>query len=125
MEREWEELVTAWVPVPDVARRIGVVDRQVRSMIKERRLLAFKVGPNAATCVPEDFLVPDPDEPGQEQILPSLRGSLTQLADSGYDELETLRWLYTPEESLGATPIAALRSGRVATVRRAAQGLAF
>lgn len=125
MENEWERLVASWVFVPDLAQRLGVKDRQVRSMVRDRRLLAFRVGKNGALAVPEDFLVPDPDSPGGVHVLPSLRGSLTQLADSGYDELETLRWLYTYEESLDATPIAALRSGRVATVRRAAQALAF
>lgn len=94
-------------------------------MIKERRLLAFRVGENNAIAVPADFLVPDPDSEAGEQVLPSLRGSLTQLADAGYDELETLRWLYSADEFLQTTPIAALRAGRVSTVRRAAQALAF
>lgn len=94
-------------------------------MVRDHRLLAFRVGENQALAVPEDFLVADPDAPGMEHVLPALRGSLTQLADAGYDDVESLRWLYTPEDSLGDTPIAALRGGRVATVRRAAQGLAF
>lgn len=125
MDREWEGLVPAWVYLPDVAARLGVADRQVRSMVREGKLLAFRVGENRALAVPEAFLAPDPDQPGREQVLVPLRGSLTQLSDAGYDELETLRWLFTPEESLGMTPIEALRSGRVATVRRAAQALAF
>ena len=94
-------------------------------MVRERKLLAFRVGENKALAVPEAFLAPDPDRAGHEQVLVSLRGSLTQLSDAGYSELETLRWLFTPEETLEATPIEALRSGRVATVRRAAQALAF
>lgn len=125
MDREWEELVSSWVYLPDVATRIGVPDRQVRSMVREHRLLAFRVGENAALAVPEDFLAPDPENPGREHPLPALRGSLTQLSDAGYDELESLRWLCTPEESLGATPLEALREGRVTTVRRAAQALGF
>ena len=76
----------------------------------------------ADLAAPQDFIA---QGDGGEYILTPLRGSLTQLADSGYDALETLRWLYTHEDSLDATPIAALRSGRVATVRRAAQSLAF
>lgn len=125
MDQEWEGLVPAWVFLPDVATRLGIADRQVRSLVRDGKLLAFRVGANRALAVPEDFIVADPDNPGQEHVLPALRGSLTQLADSGYDDVETLRWLYTHEESLESTPIAALRSGRVATVRRAAQGLAF
>lgn len=110
--------------IPDVAGRIGVPDRQVRSMIREQRLLAFRVGPNRALAVPEEFLAPTgPD--GGEEVLTSLRGSLIQLADAGYSDLESLRWLFSPEDSLGTTPIAALREGRISTVRRAAQALAF
>lgn len=125
MDQEREGLVPAWVFLPDVATRLGIADRQVRSLVRDGKLLAFRVGPNKALAVPEDFIVADPDNPGREHVLPALRGSLTQLADSGYDDVETLRWLYTHEESLDSTPIAALRGGRVATVRRAAQGLAF
>lgn len=125
MNREWEGLVPAWVYLPDVAVRLGLADRQVRSMVREHRLLAFRIGENNALAVPEAFLVDDVDNPGREEVLRSLRGSLTQLSDAGYNDLETLRWLFTAEESLGSTPIEALRSGRVATVRRAAQALAF
>lgn len=123
MDAEWETLVASWVFLPDVAKRIGVADRQVRAMLRDRRLLAFRVGPNRALAVPEDFLVTDAS--GQEQVLTALRGSLIQLADSGYSDLEALRWLFTPEASLESTPIAALRAGRITTVRRAAQALAF
>ncbi|GMA31471.1 Rv2175c family DNA-binding protein [Litorihabitans aurantiacus] len=123
--QDFEGLVPAWLHLPDVAARIGVADRQVRSMVREGRLLAFRVGDNRALAVPADFLVPDPDRPGLDHVLPALRGSLTQLADAGYDDVETLRWLFTPEESLEQAPIEALRAGRVTTVRRAAQGLAF
>ncbi len=125
MDREWEGLVASWIFLPDVAERIGTADRQVRSMVRDRRLLAFRVGENNALAVPEDFLVPHQDKEGREEILRSLRGSLIQLADAGFNELESLRWLYTYEDLLESTPIEALRAGRVATVRRAAQGLAF
>ncbi|PWD49843.1 transcriptional regulator [Serinibacter arcticus] len=125
MDREWEGLVPAWVFLPDVATRLGVPDRQVRSLVRDGRLLAFRVGENKALAVPEAFLAPDPERPGHDEVLVPLRGSLTQLADSGYNELETLRWLFTVEETLGEAPIDALRSGRISTARRAAQGLAF
>lgn len=121
-DREWEQLVGSWVFLPDVAERIGVTDKQVRSLIRDGRLLAFRVGPNRALAIPEDFLVPDGEG---EEILTSLRGTFTQLADSGYDDLETLRWLYTDNDFLETTPIQALRAGRITTVRRAAQILGY
>lgn len=94
-------------------------------MIREQRLLASRVGENRALAVPEDFLVVDPDTATGEQVLTALRGSIIQLSDAGYSEEESLRWLFTPEESLGTTPVNALREGRISTVRRAAQSLAF
>ncbi len=121
-DHEWETLVSRWVYVPDVATRVGLADKQIRALIRDRKLLAFRVGPNGAMAVPEDFLVPEGDG---EEILTSLRGTLTMLNDAGYDELESLRWLYTPNDQLDATPIQALRAGRVTTVRRAAQAIDY
>lgn len=119
-------LVAQWVYLPDVAQRIGESDRRVRSMVREQRVLAFRVGPNRALAVPEDMIVVDARAgDGSEEILPSLRGSLIQLSDAGYADLDSLRWLYTQNEELDARPIDALRAGRTSSVRRAAQALAF
>ena len=46
------------------------------------------------------------------------------LSDAGFSDAEALEWLLDEEESLGTTPIAALRAGRKAEVRRVAQALA-
>lgn len=121
-DREWETLVSEWVYVPDVAARVGLPDKQIRAQVRDGKLLAFPVGPNGARAVPAAFLVPDGD---REEILTSLRGTLTVLADAGYDEMDSLRWLFTPNEQLAASPIQALRDGRVTTVRRAAQAIDY
>ena len=47
------------------------------------------------------------------------------LADAGFDDDETMRWLLTPEDTLGVAPIEALRQGRKSEVRRVAQVLGF
>jgi Rv2175c C-terminal domain of unknown function len=57
--------------------------------------------------------------------LPELRGTLTVLADSGYDDEAAVRWLFTPDGSLPGRPVDALREGRKTEVRRRAQALAF
>jgi hypothetical protein len=78
--------------------------------------------------VPADFIVPaEPANggPGGPVVLAALRGTIIQLGDSGYDDVGTVRWLFTENDELDATPIAALRAGRVHAVRRAAQALAF
>ena len=46
------------------------------------------------------------------------------LSDAGFSDAEALEWLLGEEDSLGTTPIAALRAGRKAEVRRVAQALA-
>ena len=67
--------------------------------------------------VPSIFL--RDDEP-----VPELHGTAIVLADAGFSDAEALDWLLDEEDSLGATPIAALRAGRKAEVRRVAQALA-
>jgi hypothetical protein len=47
------------------------------------------------------------------------------LADSGFTDDEAMRWLLDVDDSLGTSPIEALRAGRKAEVRRVAQALAF
>lgn len=108
--------------LPEVADALGVQLREVRAMVREQRLAGVRRGENDAYAVPADFLV---EEEEGWRVLPSLRGTLIQLADSGYSEEEAVGWLFRPEESLGETPIAALRGKRTHAVRRAAQALAF
>ncbi|GAA1631260.1 Rv2175c family DNA-binding protein [Georgenia ruanii] len=114
----------AWYSVPEVAELLGLRQRDVRAMIKERRLLAVPHGPNAAASIPAEMLV-RPGEGDRPAVLGSLQGTLTLLADSGYDDVESLRWLYAPNDELGTTPIHALREGHTHAVRRAALSLAF
>ncbi len=68
--------------------------------------------------VPSEFL--DGNEPHKD-----LRGTLVLLADDGFSDDEAMRWMLEIDDTLGATPIAALRAGRKAEVRRVAQALAF
>ena len=52
-------------------------------------------------------------------------GTVTLLADAGFSNEDTLRWLFTEDPSLPGSPIEALRSGRKTEIRRRAQALAF
>ncbi|MFC7406087.1 Rv2175c family DNA-binding protein [Georgenia alba] len=115
---------SGWYSVPEAAELLGVRDRDVRAMLRDRRLLAVPHGPNSARSVPADLLLgPEVDDgPGP---LPNLRGTLIVLADAGYDDEESFRWLYSPHEELGSTPVAALRARRTHAVRRVAQTLGF
>lgn len=117
-----ESLVESWLTLPEVAHALGVDERRVRGMLRDRQLVALRrrtPGRGAAEpCVPA-LLVLD------GQPLPELPGTVTLLADAGFTDEDTLRWLFTPDPSLPGSPIENLRSGRKTEIRRRAQALAF
>jgi len=106
----------AWIAIPDIAERFDVKLSQVHRLIEERSLLAARV--DGVLRVPELFL-------GEAEPLRELRGTIMLLLDDGFSEAEAMAWLLAPEDSLGTSPILALRAGRKAEVRRVAQALAF
>jgi hypothetical protein len=103
-----------WLTIPDLTETLGLKVSQVRRLIEDRALLALRV--DGVWRVPADFL--DGSEP-----LGDLRGTLVVLGDSGFTDEEAMHWLLEPEDSLGVSPISALRAGRKAEVRRVAQAL--
>lgn len=113
-----DEIVGEWLTLPDVAERLGLDAGRVRRLIKDRYLVAVRRGERDVLSVPAALL--DGDQP-----LPELRGTLTVLADAGFTAVETMHWLFTPDDSLPGTPVDALRAGRKTEIRRRAQALAF
>jgi excisionase family DNA binding protein len=131
-----DALVPDWLTIPDVAERLAVDVGKVRRLLQEGRLVAVRRGDPRVLSVPADFLVPahlaNPAAPGAEQsdgagaqwaVLAALRGTLTVLGDAGFDEAESIEWLFTPDDVLGRTPMAALLAGSKSEVRRRAQTL--
>jgi Rv2175c C-terminal domain of unknown function len=122
VRRSWQSRTVSelpevtWLTIPDLTEILGLKVSQVRRLIEDRALLARKI--DGVWKVPELFIV------GNEP-LGDLRGTLVVLSDSGYSDDEAMEWLLGIEDSLGATPIDALRSGRKAEVRRIAQALGF
>ncbi|MFV0463239.1 MAG: Rv2175c family DNA-binding protein [Nostocoides sp.] len=119
-DRSLEELVEEWLSIPDVAERLGVRLSDVRRMLADRLLLSHRVGERQVLAVPAAFI-------DAEGVLASLEGTLTVLADSGLNDEEALRWLFTVDESLplGGTPVDNLRGGRKTEIRRRAMELAL
>ncbi len=113
-----DQLVGQWLTLPDVADRLGLDVGKVRRLVRDRYLVAVRRGERNVPSVPAALL-----EGGQP--LPELRGTLTVLADAGFDDAAALQWLFTPDDSLPGTPIEALRGGRKTEIRRRAQALAF
>lgn len=112
----------AWLSVPEVAAALGIRDRDVRSMVRDRRLLAVRPSPDRPVAVPAEVVL-GPEHPDGPGPLPSLRGTLTLLADRGLDDAEAFEWLYSEDDELGQTPIRALLDRRTHAVRRRAQTL--
>jgi transcriptional regulator with XRE-family HTH domain len=113
-----ERLVTGWLSLRDVADRLGVSPNKVRQMVRDRQLSALRHSEAREPQVPAEML-------DGAAVVKGLAGTLTLLADAGYDEEESVRWLFTADESLPGRPIDALRENRGTEVRRRAQALAF
>ena len=104
-----------WLTVPDLVELLGQSPSRIRRLIDERYLLAARV--DGVLKVPALFL-------RDAAPLPELHGTAIVLADAGFTDAEALEWLIGVDDSLGTTPIEALRAGRKSEVRRVAQALA-
>ncbi|MCU1514889.1 MAG: DNA-binding protein [Microbacteriaceae bacterium] len=105
-----------WLTVPDLVDVLGISVSRVRRLIEDRTLLASRV--DSVWQVPELFV-------RDGEPLAELRGTLIVLNDAGFADDEAMNWLLGEEDSLGTSPIEALRAGRKAEVRRVAQALGF
>lgn len=85
-------------------------------LIEDRHLLAVRR--DKVLVIPEEFVL-------DGEPLKDLRGTLMLLADDGFSDDEAMQWMLEVNDLLGVSPIAALRAGRKAEVRRVAQALAF
>jgi hypothetical protein len=113
-----EALIPAWLHLPDISEKWGVLVTQVRQLVKEGDLIAVRRGANNALQVPAAFI-------GAERPVKGLVGTLTVLRDAGFDDAEVLEWLFTPDDTLPGTPIDALREDRGTEVKRRAQAMAI
>jgi hypothetical protein len=119
LDTDLDALVGDWLTLPDIAERLDVKVGLVRRMVQERQLAAVRRGDPEVLSVPALLL-------GPLGPLPELPGTLTVLADAGYEGADALRWLFTPDDSIaGGSPIGALHAGHKTEVRRRAQALAI
>ncbi len=113
-----------WCSLPEVAELLDVRLRDVRDLLRDRHLAGTRPQEEGPFLVPRDFLLTEEDGAAQPGPVPSLRGTLIQLTDTGFTVDEAVEWLLTEQQDLGTTPIAALRAQRVHEVRRVAQTFA-
>ena len=112
-----DTLVGDWLTLPQVADRLSLPSSRVRQLLRDHKLIAVQ-RPDGTMCVPAAFL-------DGRQIVKGLHGTLTVLFDCGFDEAESLRWLFTADDSLPGTPIQAMCEHRGTEVNRRAQALAL
>ncbi|MET9068045.1 Rv2175c family DNA-binding protein [Streptosporangium sandarakinum] len=117
IDRETDQLVGEWLTLTEVARRLGLSAGRAKQLLKDRKLIGVRRG-GGEPQVPAVFL-------SDGDVLKGLPGTLTVLLDAGYDDVESLRWLFTPDESLPGSPVEAIAAGRHTEVKRRAQALAF
>jgi excisionase family DNA binding protein len=108
--------ITNWLTIPEAGELLGIVPGKVRRLIEEHHLIAIKA--DGVQRIPAEIII-------NGEPLPSLRGTIVLLLDSGFTLGGAIKWLYTVEDSLATTPMAALIAGRKTEVRRVAQSLAF
>ncbi|MBA0125653.1 helix-turn-helix domain-containing protein [Haloechinothrix sp. YIM 98757] len=107
----------AVITLEEAANRLGVSVNKVRQTVRDGHLIALRR--SGTLCVPEEFIAED-------ALVKGLAGTLTVLADAGFEPTEMLTWLFTSDESLpGRTPINALRSNQGTEVKRRAQASAL
>ena len=108
--------VSAWLTVPDAADLLGEPMGRIRRLIEDHTLIGVKR--DGVLQIPADCI--QSGEP-----LPSIRGTILVLLDSGFTTEGAIEWLYTDEPTLGKTPMAALIAGQKTQIRRLAQALAL
>ncbi|MGH3277176.1 MAG: Rv2175c family DNA-binding protein [Streptosporangiaceae bacterium] len=117
IDAQTDAIVGDWLTVPEVAGRLSLPVSRVKQLLRERKLLGAQ-RPGGTFSVPAAFL-----EGGQ--AVRGLAGTLILLADCGFTDEESLRWLFTADETLPGTPIQAIAEHRSTEVNRRAQALAF
>ncbi|GII76117.1 transcriptional regulator [Sphaerisporangium rufum] len=117
IDRETDQLVGEWLPLSEVAGRLGLSIGRAKQLLKDKKLVGVRRG-GPQPEVPAVFIAGN-------DVVKGLPGTLTVLADAGYDDVAALRWLFTADDSLPGAPIEAIAAGRHTEVKRRAQALAF
>lgn len=111
-----DTLVDDWLTLPDLAEALDVDFGRARRLVRDRHVVAVRHGERSIWQVPAGFL-------RDGEVIPTLRGTIVLLTDAGFKDAEIIGWLHEHDESLGMSPLDALREGQRAQVRRVAQAL--
>ncbi|GGS54629.1 transcriptional regulator [Planobispora rosea] len=117
IDRETDELVGEWLTLTEVAKKLNLSPGRAKQLLRDHKLIGVRRG-GGEPQVPAVFLAGD-------DVVKGLPGTLTVLLDAGYDDVEALRWLFTPDDTLPGSPMDAIVAGRHTEVKRRAQTLGF
>lgn len=107
---------SAVIPIPKLADQVGMPVSKLQQMVRDGQLIAIRR--DREVCVPADFV-------NESGVVKGLSGTVTVLADAGFTPSQSLRWLFTADDTLPGRPIDALRGNRGTEVKRRAQAMAF
>ncbi|MFI0349776.1 Rv2175c family DNA-binding protein [Actinomadura sp. 9N407] len=116
LDPQTDALAGEWLTLAEATRRLGIRANRIKQLISERKLLSIRR--DNQPMVPAAFIQ-------DGQVIKGLSGTLNLLSDAGYNDVQTLRWLFTADDTLPGTPVQALAENRGTEVRRRAQALAF
>ena len=117
-EPDLARLVGTWWEWSRASEELRVSVSKVRQLIREHQLAAVVPEPGAGQQIPAELMA-------DGEIVKGVPGVLTVLHDTGFEDAEILRWLFTPDDSLPGRPIDALRENRGSEVKRRAQAMGF
>jgi hypothetical protein len=86
IDRETEQLIDAWLTLPEVARRLELPIGRTKQLLKDHKLLGVRREGSGGPQVPDVFL-------DGKEVMKGLPGTLPVLQDAGYNDGESLRWL--------------------------------
>lgn len=105
-----------YVPIPAIAEALDLIITKTHQLIKDGLLIAVRR--DGAMRMPAEFV--------QDQlIVKGLSGTITLLRDNGFSDEEIIDWLFTVDDTLPGTPMAALRGNRGTEIKRRAQSSGF
>lgn len=111
-------LIGEWLDWSQASDQLHVSVSKVRQLIREHQLAAAVPTPGAGQQIPAELLM-------DGEIVKGVPGVCTVLHDTGFEDREILRWLFTVDDSLPGRPIDALRENRGSEVKRRAQSMGF
>lgn len=117
IDRDTETLVAEWLTLNEAADRLRTSESRVKQLLRDHKLIGAQRA-EGGIAIPAAFIA-------GEQVVKGLHGTLTLLADCGFTDEESLRWLFTTDDTLPGKPIEAICANRGTEVRRRAQALAI